>query len=146
MPGFILVADSTETGIVGFAHVLVGNGHAHLEQLSVLPDRTRQGFGRALVEAAKHEAARGGLGYLTLRTYADVQWNAPFYSTCGFVETEPDTPFLRERAETETLLGLDRYGRRIQMSASLTQRRPRSQFVATDRTMVEHEPAQGASA
>ena len=120
MNGFILVADSTDRKIVGFAHALVGEGYAHLEQLSVLPERGRQGLGRTLVGEAKAEAARRGIGHLSLRTYVDVPWNAPFYATCGFLETEPDTPFLRERAETETRLGLDRYGRRIQMSASLT--------------------------
>jgi GNAT superfamily N-acetyltransferase len=120
MSGFILVADSADGELVGFAHVLVGEGYAHLEQLSVIPERGRQGLGRALVEEAKAEAGRRGFGQLTLRTYADVRWNAPFYATCGFVETEPDTPLLRELAETETCLGLVRYGRRIQMSASLT--------------------------
>jgi hypothetical protein len=59
---------------------------------------------------------------MTLRTYADVPWNAPFYSTCGFVESQPDTEFLRQLVDTEKELGLDQYGRRIQMSTRLPPR------------------------
>ena len=63
------------------------------------------------------ETARRGHGHLTLRTYAAVPWNAPFYATLGFVESEPDTDALRELVALEERLGLDRWGRRIQMTA-----------------------------
>lgn len=100
-------------------HVVETGGAAHLEQLSVLPAVGRRGHGRALVESAKTEAAGRGHERITLRTYADVPWNAPFYASCGFEESEPDTPFLLALVALERRLGLDRHGRRIQMTARL---------------------------
>ncbi len=90
-----------------------------MEQLSVLPEHCRRGHGRALVEAAKNEARRRGYEWLSLRTYAEVPWNGPFYARAGFVETKPVSDFHKHLAEVEERLGLDRYGRRIQMTAAL---------------------------
>ena len=117
-PGFVLVAEE-DGAVVGFVHVLEPEGAAHLEQLAVLPEHGRLGHGRALVEAAMREAARRGHERITLRTYADVPFNAPFYASCGFAESTPDTPSLRGLVEVETRLGLDRWGRRVQMIAVL---------------------------
>lgn len=124
MPGFVLVAESlgdaaTASTLAGFVHVLDLDGNAHLEQLSVLPEFGRRGIGRRLVEAAKAEARARGCSRMTLRTYADVPWNAPFYSSCGFVASAPDTPLLRSLVQVETDLGLLAHGARIQMAAEL---------------------------
>lgn len=113
-PGFLLVADEPPAG---FVHVLDLDGHAHLEQLSVHPSRMRRGLGRALVMAAQVEAARRGHPSLTLCTYADVAWNAPFYRQLGFREVDEDvapTAVRRLRAR-ERAAGLDRGGRRVIM-------------------------------
>ena len=118
--GFVLVAEKTETStIVGFVHVVESDGIAHLEQLSVLPQEGRHGYGRRLLEAAMDEARSRAYERLTLRTYADVPWNAPFYARVGFVETEPTTDFHKLLVEVEERLGLARYGRRVQMTAAL---------------------------
>jgi hypothetical protein len=79
---------------------------------------TRRGHGRELVEAVKSESGRRGCKRITLRTYADVPWNAPFYASCGFVECDPDTDFLRELLSVEQQRGL-KHGRRVQMSFDL---------------------------
>lgn len=123
-PGFVLVAEhsgdeDTAPTPVGFVHVLELDGHAHLEQLSVLPAFGRRGIGRQLVGAALAEARRRGHTRITLRTYAEVPWNAPFYASCGFRMTEPDTPLLRMLVDTEAALGLFRHGARVQMTALL---------------------------
>ena len=119
-PGYILVAEETEgSAVIAFVHVLEIDQTAHLEQLSVLPEHGRRGYGRALVEAAKNEARRRGYRSLSLRTYADVPWNGPFYARAGFVETRPATDFHKHLAKVEERLGLDLYGRRIQMTAAL---------------------------
>lgn len=122
-PGFLLVID-VDGEVAGFVHVLELHGVCHLEQLSVDPRWSRQGLGRALVEAAKDLAGECGHRRISLRTYADVPWNAPFYRTAGFVEEEPATAFHRSLVVVEAEHGLDRYGRRVQMSAPLTQARP----------------------
>ena len=122
-PGFLLVAedaaDGSEAALVGFAHVLEVDGLAHLEQVAVPPEHGRRGHGRALVEAAAGEARRRGHRRITLRTFADVPWNAPSYARMGFAEEPPATPFLAALVETEARLGLDRLGRRIQMGREL---------------------------
>lgn len=120
VPGYILVAQVAEaSAVIGFVHVLERELVAHLEQLSVLPGHGRRGHGRALVEAAKSEARRRGYQCLSLRTYADVPWNGPFYARAGFIETKPATAFHRHLANIERQLGLNRHGRRIQMTAAL---------------------------
>ena len=120
LPGFILLSSETASGpAVGFVHVIAGDNFAHLEQLSVLPSHGRRGHGRALVEAAKLEAKRRGEHRMTLRTFADVPWNAPFYATCGFVESESATEFHRRLVQVEIGLGLPLHGRRVEMTARL---------------------------
>ncbi|MBF4618728.1 GNAT family N-acetyltransferase [Clavibacter sp. VKM Ac-2873] len=126
-PGFLLVAEDPVAGsrggpgavLVGFAHVLEVDGLAHLEQVSVPPEHGRRGHGRALVEASAAEGRRRGHRRITLRTFADVPWNAPAYARMGFAEEPPATPFHAALVETEARLGLDRLGRRIQMGREL---------------------------
>lgn len=117
-PGFLLVTG--EVGApTGFAHVTYVDGFAHLAQLSVLPERTRQGLGSALVREAKREAWFAGFDRLSLTTYRDLPWNGPFYARLGFAEVaEPEGFELRQR-ERERALGLDRHGPRVVMAASL---------------------------
>lgn len=118
--GFALVAEDLHTNEpVGFVHVLhVGPG-AHLEQISVLPEHGRRGIGAALLEAAAAEASRRGYTELTLRTYADVPWNAPFYAKHEYAESAPSTDFQRRLIATEERLGLMQYGPRVQMRRPL---------------------------
>ncbi|HUC05435.1 MAG TPA: GNAT family N-acetyltransferase [Acidimicrobiales bacterium] len=69
----------------GFARVDRVDGGAHLEQLSVHPAHGRRGYGRALVRGACAWASAAGYRELTLATFRDVAWNAPFYASEGFV-------------------------------------------------------------
>jgi GNAT superfamily N-acetyltransferase len=125
-PGFLLVAAETPDGdAIGFAHVLEHDGDAHLEQLAVRPAFGRRGHGSALVAAVLAEAAARGAHRVTLRTYAEVPWNAPYYARLGFRESEPDTDVLRDLVALEAAMGLDRYGRRVQMTAPIGVRSPR---------------------
>ncbi|MFD7645566.1 GNAT family N-acetyltransferase [Kitasatospora sp. NPDC059795] len=85
----------------------------HVEQVSVHPDAARQGVGRALLEHAAQVAAAEGLPALTLTTFAEVPWNAPYYERCGFrpVPAERLGPELREVRAREAAHGLDRWPR-----------------------------------
>lgn len=118
MPGFALVAE-IDGEPVGFAHVMEIDDHAHLEQLSVLPSHAGAGIGRKLLTAAIDDARSRGHALMTLRTFAEVPFNAPFYATAGFAVTEPDTDFLRELVDIEASLGLLALGPRVQMSLAL---------------------------
>jgi GNAT superfamily N-acetyltransferase len=119
-PGFLLVADTDEQGPpVGFVHVLVIDGHAHLEQLSVLPEHQRKGVGAALTRAAMAEARAQGFDRLSLCTYRDVPWNGPFYASLGFSEVTDLAPYEQRLREKERDLRLDVNGVRVVMSVAL---------------------------
>lgn len=54
-----------------------------------------------------------GAPALTLTTFTDVPWNAPYYARCGFRRLDDGelTPGLREISEREAAHGLDRWPR-----------------------------------
>ncbi|WP_234407214.1 GNAT family N-acetyltransferase [Microterricola viridarii] len=74
------------TAVVGYLLARLVDGNAHIEQVSVHPDSARRGIGAALIEAVEEWAHGHGLAALTLTTFADVPWNAPYYARLGFVE------------------------------------------------------------
>lgn len=96
---------------------------AHIEQVSVHPRAARQGVGRALIGHTAGQATGAGLRALTLTTFTDVPWNAPYYARIGFrtlAETEL-TPGLRAVRAHEAGLGLDEWPR-VCMRRELTSR------------------------
>jgi GNAT superfamily N-acetyltransferase len=89
------------------------DGALHVEQVSVHPGSARRGIGRALLEEAGRRAVADGAAALTLTTFEQVPWNAPYYARCGFhVLPEAEwTPGLRAIRAREAALGLDRWPR-----------------------------------
>lgn len=85
------------------------DGCLHIEQVSVRADHAGQRIGRRLIE---HVAARAGRP-LTLTTFADVPWNAPYYERLGFRRLAADelTDGLRRIRADEAGRGLDRWPR-----------------------------------
>ena len=109
------VADGT---VVGFVRVIEAGEYLHLEQVSVDPAHARRGYGRALVDAVLRDAGERGFRAVTLRTFSDVPWNAPFYERCGFaVLAESPTAFHDHLVGVEERLGLMRAGARVLMVA-----------------------------
>jgi len=92
---------------------------AHLEQLSVRPDRARRGVGRALVRAACAWASAAGYTELTLATYRDVPWNGPFYASEGFVEAGSVDEWLRAHGREPEEAVMGRGGTRVLMRRRL---------------------------
>lgn len=84
---------------VGFAALERLDGIAHLEQLSVRLEQQRSGIGTTLLERAIEWAN----GPLTLTTYAQLPWNAPWYERHGFrrLSEVEWSPGLRERMNEE---------------------------------------------
>jgi GNAT superfamily N-acetyltransferase len=93
---------------VGFAYVELLDDAVHLEELDVLPDWGRRGIGRRLVETVIADARTHGRAAVTLTTFRDVSWNAPFYARLGFRIVEPGTlsPGLLALVELEERRGL----------------------------------------
>ena len=89
------------------------DGNLHIEQVSVHAGWSHQGLGRALIEHAAGVAVAAGQPALTLTTFTEVPWNAPYYQRLGFrplAESEV-TPGLRGIRQTEAAHGLDRWPR-----------------------------------
>ncbi|WP_372346432.1 GNAT family N-acetyltransferase [Streptomyces sp. KL116D] len=89
------------------------DGAFHIEQVTVHPDAARRGVGRALVAYAADCARDRGLAGLTLTTFTDVPWNAPYYERLGFrrLAAAELTPGLRRIRAAEAAHGLDRWPR-----------------------------------
>jgi GNAT superfamily N-acetyltransferase len=109
--GRVWVAEDKEE-VVGYALALDLDGQPHLEQISVLPEWSGRGVGRALLDAvAAWAASVQGASSVTLATYRDVPWNAPLYAHLGWAvvpeaEVAADARLVAVRAE-EAAHGLD---------------------------------------
>ncbi|MFG1951538.1 GNAT family N-acetyltransferase [Micromonospora sp. NPDC048830] len=94
---------------VAFVVVDPLDGAAYVQQVSVHPDHARRGIGRMLLDKVGGWAADRGLPALTLTTFREVAWNAPYYARCGFRPLAPAelTPGLAAVLAAEAALGLD---------------------------------------
>ena len=119
-PGILLVAVDDDGTVVGFTHVLDLDGHWHLEQIAVDPAHGRRGIGSQLLEATHAELVALGAREVTLRTFADVPWNGPFYAKHGYLEVDEPPERLEPMRQTELRMGMDRHGRRIAMVRDLS--------------------------
>lgn len=68
------------------AYVLVDivEGWAHIEQVTVHPHHSRMGLGSALLDHVARWGGDMGFNGMTLTTFRDVPWNAPYYERLGF--------------------------------------------------------------
>lgn len=103
---WVAIVDNAE--VVGFALAQWCGDDAHLQELDVLPEWGRRGIGRRLVAAMSAWAAGNERGRVTLTTFAEVPWNAPFYERLGFEVLAPGdwTAALRETWDHERAMGL----------------------------------------
>ncbi|MGX7675565.1 GNAT family N-acetyltransferase [Plantactinospora sp. DSM 117369] len=111
--GLAWVAVDADDLPVGYLVAEPVDGNLHVEQVSVHPRAARRGVGRQLIAHLAAYAAASGVPALTLTTFTDVPWNAPYYSRCGFVvlderELSPGLAAIRAR---EAAHGLDRWPR-----------------------------------
>nr|WP_137676701.1 GNAT family N-acetyltransferase [Parerythrobacter lutipelagi] len=58
----------------------------HIWEVDVHPGFQQQGIGAGLLRASQIDARNAGFRAITLTTFRDVPWNAPFYERLGFVE------------------------------------------------------------
>jgi GNAT superfamily N-acetyltransferase len=98
---------------VGYLITEVVDGQGHIEQVSVHPRHAGQRIGRSLIDQVANRAAAQGLSALTLTTFADVAWNAPYCRRCGFRTLSEDelTPGLRHIRSGEARRGWDKWPR-----------------------------------
>ncbi|HBL5002154.1 GNAT family N-acetyltransferase [Enterobacter cloacae] len=91
---------------VGFILAELHVSSLFIVELSVHLDWQGKGIGRRLFACVADQARKRGLASLTLTTFRDVPWNAPFYARLGFEMITTLTPELREKREEETAHGL----------------------------------------
>ena len=113
--GTLWVAES-DASVVGFLTAEIIGAELHIDEFDVHLDHQRQGIGRKLLSAVVEYAREEGLEALTLTTFRDVPWNAPFYSSAGFsaVEQSEVSPRLKSILELEVEHGLPQ-GKRCAM-------------------------------
>jgi GNAT superfamily N-acetyltransferase len=79
---WVAVDDSDQP--VAFLSAEVQDEALHIWEFAVRLDRQRSGVGRAMLFVGIEDARRRGLAALTLTTFHNVIWNAPFYEKLGF--------------------------------------------------------------
>lgn len=79
-----LLVSTYHQRIVGFIAGLPQGKSVHLRSLAVHPSSARQGIGTALLRALLHDAEQRGYSEVTLTTFSDLVFNAPFYERLGF--------------------------------------------------------------
>ncbi|WP_018657174.1 GNAT family N-acetyltransferase [Actinomadura flavalba] len=126
-PGPLVIEELIGTGArilvagrppAGFAGTVPLDGGVHLEQIAVHADAIRRGTGTRLLRAVVAEAERSGAARVSLLTFRDVPWNAPWYARHGFAEL-PQAQWgagLRAHWAAEVAAGLGDLGRRVVMA------------------------------
>lgn len=108
---------------LGYAALGRLDGLAHLEEIAVDPRHGRQGHGSRLLAETCRDAAAAGYRALTLTTFRELPFNAPWYARHGFrelpvsacgrelrqrwaheagIQVRPRVVMVRELAETAT--------------------------------------------
>ncbi|MDZ3826646.1 GNAT family N-acetyltransferase [Pseudomonas monsensis] len=89
----VWVAEHTDQQLGGFLRAVEVDNQLHVEELSVSQHFQGQGMGRKLLLMAIEYAAEQQLRAVTLTTFSDLPWNAPFYQKIGFsLLTPQETP------------------------------------------------------
>ncbi|HET9594398.1 MAG TPA: GNAT family N-acetyltransferase [Anaeromyxobacteraceae bacterium] len=93
---------------VGMVIASARDGVAYVEELDVVPAHGRRGLGTRLLEEVYAWAEARGYAAVTLSTFRDLAWNAPFYRKRGFRDLEPAewSPGMKAISEDESKRGL----------------------------------------
>ncbi len=107
--GLLLVAVDHSDLPVGFLAAEEIADALYVIELDVCRDWQRRGVGRRLMSAAIEMAQARRLSALTLTTDRDIPFNAPFYASIGFVQSNAEAlpHFLREKLSHEIAVGMD---------------------------------------
>ncbi len=86
--GVTLLAE-IDGAAAGFIMLWPVDGHAHITEVSVAEQFQRRGVGRALIAAGEDWARSAGFDAVSLTTFRDIAWNAPFYRALGYEDFTP---------------------------------------------------------
>jgi GNAT superfamily N-acetyltransferase len=88
--GWSWVAECEPAHPVAFAAATLEDEELHIWELDVRLDCQRRGIGRRLLQRFIAEAAIAKVPAVTLTTFRDLPWNAPFYQSMGFEVIAPE--------------------------------------------------------
>jgi len=104
---FVVADDGGDGAPIGFALVEEYPGAVHLRELDVLPERSGRGLGTRLLDHACAWGRERGHRLLTLTTFRDVPFNAPFYARYGFRILDDPPLWLAALRRAERSAGTD---------------------------------------
>jgi GNAT superfamily N-acetyltransferase len=83
--GRLYVTFDDAGSVAGFLIWSPKDGMAYIEEVSVDPDHTGHRLAARMIDRLEQDV-RGAHAALTLATFRDVPWNAPYYAKLGFAE------------------------------------------------------------
>ncbi len=94
---------------IGFVGGEFLEGNFHIVEISVAREYQGNGVGKALMMTILEQAWREGYKAVTLTTYRDLPWNAPWYSKMGFVQVDVENmgKTYKDILDAEAQHGLD---------------------------------------
>jgi predicted N-acetyltransferase YhbS len=106
--GLVWVAVDRNDVVVGYAIARDLDNTLYLQQIDVEPHHGRRGIGSRLVKAVCSRAKLHGYHLVSLSTFRDIPWNAPFYAKLGFrpVNEYELTPSFQQLRLKEAEVGL----------------------------------------
>ena len=87
--GTLWVAE-VEGSLAAFLAALAHGRRLHIDEFDVQRDLQGQGIGRRLLAHAIDWAKAEGFNTMSLTTFRNIPWNAPFYESVGFLDWPPD--------------------------------------------------------
>jgi GNAT superfamily N-acetyltransferase len=82
--GQVWVAVDLDDIVIGFAITREVDRTLYLQEIDIAPEHGQQGIGKALVETVQTWGKDSGYAVMSLSTFRDLPWNAPFYAKLGF--------------------------------------------------------------
>ena len=113
--GTLWIAEE-DVSLVAFLAALPHGDRLHIDELDVLRDHQGKGIGRRLMSHVIDRARASDFKALSLTTFRNIAWNAPFYQSVGFRDWDPnDAPAsIRQALLKEAAFGLkDRCAMRL---------------------------------
>ena len=103
--GDVRVAEA-DGDLVGYVQFGQEGDELHVFELDVRSEHQGRGVGRALMAAVRDEALARACTSMTLTTFSNLPFNAPFYQRLGFVILEAPSPRLAAILAREAERGL----------------------------------------
>jgi GNAT superfamily N-acetyltransferase len=82
--GQVWVAVDQQDAVVGYAVTREVDRTLYLQEIDVKPEHGQRGLGSALVHYVRAWAKQSHYDVMSLSTFRDIPWNAPFYAKLGF--------------------------------------------------------------